>query len=102
MTVIDQYILDHYNEPVDKVATKLGLGLSTLYKKKIKLESRVGVEVVEVEPNSISAKEPEPPFVLPTGIQNEMFALAELIRTRQTGWAVDIATQRLKRLQNMR
>lgn len=84
MNIIDQYITDHYNEPLDEIAIELGTSISYVMKRKIKLTEK------PVITESI---------VIPSGVNNEMAALINLITLRKIGWAVGIAKERLKKLQ---
>lgn len=87
MNIIDQYITDHYDEPLDELAIELGISIGYVAKRKYKLQP----------PKPIvrsSHKERE-------WIDNEQLALLQLIIERKSGWAVEAAKQRLLKIQEL-
>lgn len=83
MTIVDQYITDNVQYyPVAHIANKLGVDPAMV-------RSRIKLLV------------PEPSiYTPPATIDKEMTALLRLIENRKTGWAVDVAKQRLRELQD--
>jgi hypothetical protein len=81
MNIIDQYIADHYYDPLSDLAFELGISIGYVAKRRIRLK-------------------PNPTPAPKVWVDNERLALVQLIQERQTGWAVDVAKERLKKLQN--
>lgn len=80
MTIIDKYISTTMNSPASKIATELGISENFVKCRR---------EIL------ITSKRP----VYSLDIIDEIRALINLIDTRKTGWAVDIAKNRIKQLE---
>jgi hypothetical protein len=84
MTIVDHYIIAHHNrETILQMSKDLG-----------------------VSPDLISSRmkaiiKPPKVYDTPLSLDKEMMGLINLIETRKTGWAVDIAKQKLIKIQNM-
>jgi hypothetical protein len=84
MTIVDQFIIDHHNrETIVQISKDLG-----------------------VSPDLVSSRikaliKPPKVYDTPLSLDKEMKGLINLIETYKTGWAVDIAKQKLIKLQNM-
>jgi hypothetical protein len=84
MNLIDTYILDHYEHmSVTELSERIGLEVRSISHRKYSVLRKVK-----------KMKDQEQPL----SINQEIVGLLRLIEDRKTGWAVDVAQQRLRDL----
>lgn len=83
MTLIDKYIQTHINQPAFILAEQIGVSASFV-------QARRTILIDQYEPTKY-----------PVNVREEIAALLNLISVRETGWAVDIAKERIRKLESM-
>lgn len=81
MNLIDSFILAHHDEmTVPEIAYHIGIESKSITMRMKRL---------------LSAKAKTDMYLKPVSLNDEIVGLIKLIEDRQTGWAVDVAKQRL-------
>lgn len=89
MSIINDFILDHQSEMTDKqMAVALGMYQKTVKARRIALQ-RSGKRPVKRKP--VNEELPD-----------ELLSLIYLVELRQTGWAADVARQRIETLRKFK
>jgi hypothetical protein len=87
MNLIDTYIFDHYEHmSVTELSERIGIECRAVSIRKYSILQKQKKKRLQVEPLTIS---------------QEIVGLIKLIEDRQTGWAVDVAKQRLNDLKKI-